>query len=100
MLSLNVVKCIIQWRKQLIFNYMLTTQFRPQQHQAPALRKFKQMPFIWESQNYLLKLKSDNQFLLTSPFSHYFDFSPKSDPFLVTPAVKQPQKKRKTVLPI
>lgn len=24
MLSLNVVKCIILWRKQLIFNYMLT----------------------------------------------------------------------------
>lgn len=24
MLSLNVVKCIICWRKQLIFNFMLT----------------------------------------------------------------------------
>jgi len=24
MLSLNVVKCVIQWRKQLIFNYMST----------------------------------------------------------------------------
>ena len=24
MLSLNVVKCIILWRKQLIFNFMLT----------------------------------------------------------------------------
>ena len=58
------------------------------------------MPFVWESQNYLLKLKSDNQFLVTSPFSHYFDFSSKSDPFLVTPAMKQPGKKRKTVLPI
>lgn len=26
MLSLNVVKCIILWRKQLIFNFMLTQQ--------------------------------------------------------------------------
>ena len=24
MLSLNVVKCLILWRKQLIFNFMLT----------------------------------------------------------------------------
>lgn len=24
MLSLNVVKCIIQWRKALIFNFLLT----------------------------------------------------------------------------
>jgi len=24
MLSLNVVKCVIQWRKQLIFNFLLT----------------------------------------------------------------------------
>jgi hypothetical protein len=29
MLSLNVVKCVIQWRKQLIFNYMSTLQYRP-----------------------------------------------------------------------
>ena len=29
MLSLNVVKCVIQWRKQLIFNYMSTQQYRP-----------------------------------------------------------------------
>jgi hypothetical protein len=31
MLSLNVVKCVIQWRKQLIFNLMLTQETNKQQ---------------------------------------------------------------------
>jgi len=34
MLSLNVVKCIILWRKQLIFNFMLTSPPAPQQNAA------------------------------------------------------------------
>jgi hypothetical protein len=88
MLSLNVVKCVIQWRKQLIFNFMSTQQHRTVPTQQ-SLRKFKVMPFVWESQNYLLKLKSDIQFLLTSAFSKYFNFSMKSDPFLVFPSTKQ-----------
>lgn len=62
MLSLNVVKCIIAWRKQLIFNYMSTSQFRASTAQQ-NMRKFKVMPFVWESQNYLLKLKTDVLFL-------------------------------------
>jgi hypothetical protein len=37
---LNVVKCVIQWRKQLIFNFMSTQQFRPVGQQQ-NLRKFK-----------------------------------------------------------
>jgi len=47
------------------------------------------MPFVWESQNYLLKLKTDIQFLISSPYSKFFNFSPKSDPFLVFPSSKQ-----------
>ena len=94
MLSLNVVKCIILWRKQLIFNFMLTQQ-GVQQSQAQSvaqrntLRKFKCIPFVWEQQNYLLKMKTDTQFLIISPFSKYFNFSTKSDPFLVFPSMKQ-----------
>ena len=49
------------------------------------------MPFVWESQNYLLKLKSDAAFLLNSAYSKFFNFSPKSDPFLVFPSTKQLQ---------
>lgn len=64
-----------------------------QQHRATPsqqnLRKFKLMPFVWESQNYLLKLKTDTHFLLSSSFAKYFNFSLKSDPFLVFPSTKQ-----------
>jgi len=44
---------------------------------------------VWEQQNYLLKMKSDTSFLHGSPFAKYFNFSPKSDPFLVFPSTKQ-----------
>lgn len=47
------------------------------------------MSFVWESQNYLLKLKSDCAFLISSSFGKYFNFSTKSDPFLVFPSTKQ-----------
>ena len=53
------------------------------------MRKFKCIPFVWEQQNYLLKMKLDTGFLISSPFSKYFNFSPKSDPFLVFPSSKQ-----------
>lgn len=43
---------------------------------------------MWEQENYLLKMKSDSLFLTTSTFSHYFNFSSKSDPFLVYPSSK------------
>ena len=55
------------------------------------MRKFKSIPFVWEQQNYLLKMKGDTQFLLQSPFAKYFNFSTKSDPFLVFPSMKQSQ---------
>lgn len=92
MLSLNVVKCIILWRKQLIFNFMLTQQYRSIKNgtsNGQTLRKFKVMPFVWESQNYLMKLKTDTQFLVKSSYAKYFNFSVKSDPFLVFPSIKQ-----------
>ena len=53
------------------------------------MRKFKCIPFVWEQQNYLLKMKIDTAFLISSPFAAYFNFSPKSDPFLVFASTKQ-----------
>jgi hypothetical protein len=47
------------------------------------------MPFLWEGENYLLKLKSDSNFLIAASYGKYFNFSPKSDPFLVFPSTKQ-----------
>lgn len=34
-------------------------------------------------------MKSDNSFLVSSPFEKFFNFSTKSDPFLVFPSTKQ-----------
>jgi len=34
-------------------------------------------------ENYLLKMKKDTLFLSLSPLANYFNFSNKSDPFLV-----------------
>ena len=53
------------------------------------IKKFKNIPFVWENENYLLKMKSDTSNLLQkSHFSQYFNFSIKNDPFLVYPSMK------------
>jgi len=51
MLSLHVVKCVIDWRKQLIYNYLMANQTL-----SGEGAKFKQIPFIWEGENYLIKV--------------------------------------------
>ncbi|CDW89091.1 UNKNOWN [Stylonychia lemnae] len=53
-----------------------------------SVNKFKSIPFIWEGENYLLKMKNDAQFLITSEYGKHFNFSTKSDPFLVFPSQK------------
>jgi hypothetical protein len=94
MLSLHVVRCIIEWRKQLIYNFLLTNpQQNPAQMVMPPprnnIKKFKNIPFVWENENYLLKMKSDTSVMLyNSHFSRYFSFSIKNDPFLVYPSIK------------
>ena len=67
----------------------MSTQHHRHVNSQQNLRKFKVMPFVWESQNYLLKLKQDCAFLINSSFSKFFNFSTKSDPFLVFPSTKQ-----------
>lgn len=86
MLTLHVVKSIAEWRRQLIFNHLLTAGNESGRNN---MDKFKNCPFIWEGGNYLLKIKSDTQFLSFSDvYSKYFNFTAKSDPFLVQPSVK------------
>jgi hypothetical protein len=66
MLSLHVVKCIIDWRKQLVCNFLLGqnlahrnsvnssgASFNPMDF---SNNKFKTIPFMYEEQNYLLKM--------------------------------------------
>jgi hypothetical protein len=53
------------------------------------IKKFKNIPFVWENENYLLKMKSDtSSWLYESHFNRYFSFSSKNDPFLVFPSIK------------
>lgn len=42
--------------------------------------------FMWESVNYLLKIKTDTNFLNSHGLSKFYNFSDKSDPFLVIPS--------------
>ena len=56
--------------------------------QRGNVRKYKNIPFFWEQDNYLLKMKQDSNFLTLSYFQNYFNFSTKSDPFLVFPSTK------------
>ena len=41
-------------------------------------------------------MKTDSAFLFASPFGRYFNFSTKSDPFLVFPSMKSSQPASKT----
>lgn len=84
MLSLHVVKCIIDWRKQLVCNFLLG-HAHPSEVQN---NRFKTVPFVYEEQNYLLKMQEDTKFLVNSNFAKFFNFSPKADPFLVFPSQK------------
>ena len=90
MLSLHCVRCIIEWRKQLIYSYLLTTAGSTVMTPSGrnSVNKFKNIPFIWEGENYLLKMKNDTQFLQFSEYAKHFNFSQKSDPFLVFPSSK------------
>lgn len=60
MLSVHCVKCIAEWRKQMVYSYLLTTTnltgFAPERN---SMNKFKTVPFMWEGENYLLKMKGD-----------------------------------------
>ena len=87
MLSLHVVKCVIEWRKQLIYSFVLTAG-RGTHHERNSINKFKMVPFVWEGENYLIKMKNDTHFLRFSNYARVFNFSIKSDPFLVFPASK------------
>lgn len=44
------------------------------------------IPFIWDNDNYLVKMKTDTDFLKEHELSKWFNFGDKNDPFLVIPA--------------
>jgi hypothetical protein len=66
MLSLHAVKCIMEWRRQLMLSYLVSSNGTSLNNERNSINKFKNIPFIWEGENYLLKMKGDTNFLSTS----------------------------------
>ncbi|OMJ71128.1 hypothetical protein SteCoe_30739 [Stentor coeruleus] len=68
MLSIHVVECIQTWRKNL--------------HDISPESIPENIKFIWENENYLLKMQNDTKFLVNTPMGIFIDFVP-NDPFFI-----------------
>ena len=75
-LTLAVVESVVKWREQMVYALLMNCS-------EQALRKARTVPFMWHGVNYLLKLKDDVSFLGNSAFAYLFNFSERSDPFLI-----------------
>jgi hypothetical protein len=73
-LTISAIESIGKWRDLILFSTLIN-------HEANNLH----MPFIWNEENYLMKLKTDLDFLVTSEFSKAFNFS-LNDPLLIKPS--------------
>jgi hypothetical protein len=77
LLSLKVLEAVLSWRKQV---YVIQQSVL----KSYLIGKMSALPFVWEGVNYLLKMKSDGDWLLKANLSKYFGFSQdSSDPFLL-----------------
>ena len=72
MLTLNAIEAIVKWRNQMHSNFNL-----------PAIN----FPFLWEGENYLLRMREDMEFLKLSEFAKVLYFGEEIDPLLVFPSV-------------
>ena len=104
MFSINIVECIHSWKEHCLFPYQ---QSELRGEEEPKLE------FIYDGNNYLMKMMKDNAFLgiKSNPFLKYFYFSDRGDPFLQIPATqyygvgkikhkKKKKKEEKTTIPI
>lgn len=82
LLSLNVVDCIVKWRESILYAYSIKKQD-------------VKVSYIYKDENYLTKMKSDTKWLGDSPVNKYFNFSNKSDPFLVLPSTATRGRKKR-----
>lgn len=80
MFSINIVERISYWKDHVLFPWR-------QEHAAGEEEPF--IPFMYQGNNYLMKMRKDNAFLgmRSNPFGQYFNFSDRGDPFLVMPSV-------------
>ena len=77
-LTLNTVESIIKWKEQLVYALIL--------NKTDSIGKHKSINFMWDDQNYVVKMKNDLDFLKGSDFSKVLSFSEFYDPMLITPS--------------
>ena len=79
MISLVVIEEAIKLREQLKSINCLSGNDK-------KLLEMTNLPIIYSDENYLLKMKTDTSFLAESELNKWFNFSKRTDPFLVTPS--------------
>jgi hypothetical protein len=89
-LTMQTLLAVQAWRQHL---YSLN----------PSNHRILKLPYIWEGENYVLKIRHDSSFLKDSSLSKLYEFSKRSDPFLLFPNYAYKQHKgqsRKLDLPL
>ena len=79
LISLAVVESATRFREQLKSACYLAGG-------EDKLSLVEHTPIVYNGENYLVKMKTDTSFLATSELAKWFNFSTKTDPFLVVPA--------------
>lgn len=79
--TLSVVESILKWKEALSSSLIINNS------------RHKQIEFKWEKKNYLLKMRTDLDFLKKSQFSKIFDFE-ENDPLLIKPSVPSGKNER------
>ena len=82
MLTLSTVENIVRWREAILLALLVSNTEGEYTQQ-------KNIAFISDEVNYLIKMKDDLNFLIGSGFSKMFKFSKKCDPLLIYPSRKQ-----------
>lgn len=77
-LTLNALDTIVKWREVLVYALLLDNT-------PESIQMTKEVAFIWEGGNYLMKMKTDSDFLKNTALCRVFNFSKLPDPFLVAP---------------
>ena len=72
-LTVQVVEAAKAWKEKLI-------NLDPKSPSKPTV-------ITWQNQNYLEKIKTDQNFLKDSNLGKFFEFSDKEDPFLIHPSI-------------
>ncbi|CAD8174902.1 unnamed protein product [Paramecium octaurelia] len=71
-LSINVVEQILGWRQ-----YLMKFLVNIHSHESISL------PYLYQRENYLIKMRKDISYITNSILSNYYQFSIKPDPFFV-----------------